>query len=70
MVWNAHSWQAGDRCMHVCQPQPAPPCPCAAASQVMLTRPSHMVSGFDPDSIKGKAALVGVAHALNMSCFS
>lgn len=25
----------------------------------MLTRPSHMVSGFDPDSIKGKAALVG-----------
>lgn len=25
--------------------------------QVMLTRPSHMVSGFDPDSIKGKAAL-------------
>lgn len=27
--------------------------------QVMLTRPSHMAAGFDPDSIKGKAALVG-----------
>lgn len=27
--------------------------------QVMLTRPSHMATGFNPDSIKGKAALVG-----------
>jgi hypothetical protein len=26
--------------------------------QVMLTRPSHMAPGFNPDSIKGKAALV------------
>lgn len=26
--------------------------------QVMLTRPSHMAASFDPDSIKGKAALV------------
>lgn len=35
--------------------------PSAAAcrpAQVMLTRPSHMAAGFDPDGIKGKAALV------------
>lgn len=51
--------------VHACRTaryaQPAsihPGRPCISTLQVMLTRPSHMVSGFDPDSIKGKAALV------------
>lgn len=38
-----------------CMPSP-PQRP--AARQVMLTRTSHMAASFDPDSIKGKAALV------------
>jgi hypothetical protein len=49
------------------------PCPGPAVApppawrQVMLTRPSHMGAAFDPDTIKGKAALVSSSSSRSRS---
>ena len=48
----------GPPCLHHSHCPTRPCLPPRSARQVMLTRPSHMAASFDPDTIKGKAALV------------